>query len=114
MTSIHGDVALQLPLNSAVAPTVIDSNETGASRTGKTAQRYGWFGSNQRSGETLTGIILMGARLYDPNTARFLQLDPVFGGNCNAYDFVCADPVNGTDLDSRCGAWGNPFKACDR
>jgi hypothetical protein len=56
----------------------------------------------------------MGARLYDPNTARFLQLDPVFGGNCNAYDFVCADPVNGTDLDGRCGAWGSPFKACDK
>ncbi|WP_308406201.1 RHS repeat-associated core domain-containing protein [Streptomyces tricolor] len=114
LTSNHGDVALQLPLDSAVAPTVVDSNENGASRTGKTAQRYGWFGSNQRSGETLTGIVLMGARLYDPNTARFLQLDPVFGGNCNAYDFVCADPVNGTDLDGRCGAWGNPFKPCDK
>ncbi|MDN3027988.1 hypothetical protein [Streptomyces sp. S.PB5] len=34
-------------------------------------------------------------RLYDPTTARFLRLDPVFGGNCNAYDFVCAEPVNG-------------------
>ncbi|MEU5046275.1 RHS repeat-associated core domain-containing protein, partial [Streptomyces griseorubiginosus] len=114
LTSIHGDVALQLPLDPAVAPTVVDSNENGVARTGKTAQRYGWFGSNQRSGETLTGIVLMGARLYDPTTARFLQLDPVFGGNCNAYDFVCADPVNGTDLDGRCGAWGNPFKACDK
>ncbi|NNN35362.1 DNRLRE domain-containing protein [Streptomyces sp. S3(2020)] len=114
LTGIHGDVALQLPLDQAVAPTVVDSNENGVARTGKTAQRYGWFGSNQRSGETLTGIVLMGARLYDPTTARFLQLDPVFGGNCNAYDFVCADPVNGTDLDGRCGAWGNPFKACDK
>ncbi|WP_079084989.1 DNRLRE domain-containing protein [Streptomyces dysideae] len=114
LSNIHGDVALQLPLNLAVAPTVIDNDENGASRTGKTAQRYGWFGTNQRSGETLTGIVLMGARLYDPDTARFLQTDPVFGGNCNAYDFVCADPVNGTDLDGRCGAWGNPFKACDK
>jgi hypothetical protein len=55
-----------------------------------------------------------GVRLYDPNTARFLQIDPVFGGNCNAYDYVCADPVNGTDMDGRCGAWGNPFKKCDK
>ncbi|MFC5959350.1 RHS repeat-associated core domain-containing protein, partial [Streptomyces pratens] len=114
LSNIHGDIALQLPLDTAVAPTVIDSDENGASRAGKAAQRYGWFGANQRSGEMLTGIILMGARLYDPSTARFLQTDPVFGGNCNAYDFVCADPVNGTDLDGRCGAWGNPFKACDK
>ncbi|WP_217131034.1 DNRLRE domain-containing protein [Streptomyces sp. AC558_RSS880] len=114
LSSIHGDVALQLPLDKTVAPTVIDSDENGAPRPGKATQRYGWFGGKQRSSETLTGIVLMGARLYDPNTARFLQLDPVFGGNCNAYDFVCADPVNGTDLDGRCGAWGNPFKACDK
>ncbi|MFT9786797.1 RHS repeat-associated core domain-containing protein [Streptomyces rhizosphaericola] len=62
----------------------------------------------------MTDLVLMDVRLYDPNTARFLQTDPVFGGNCNAYDCVCADPVNGTDLDGRCGAWGNPFKKCDK
>ncbi|MGC5567892.1 RHS repeat-associated core domain-containing protein [Streptomyces sp. FR-108] len=114
LSNIHGDIALQLPLDTALAPTVIDSDENGAPRPDKAAQRYGWFGLNQRSGETLTGLVLMGARLYDPGTARFLQTDPVFGGNCNAYDFVCADPVNGTDLDGRCGAWGNPFKSCDK
>ncbi|MFJ4965609.1 DNRLRE domain-containing protein [Streptomyces sp. NPDC088729] len=114
LSNVHGDVALQLPLDASVAPTVIDTDENGASRTGKTAPRYGWFGRNQRSGETLTGLVLMGARLYDPASARFLQTDPVFGGNCNAYDFVCADPVNGTDLDGRCGAWGNPLKACGK
>ncbi|MFC7896768.1 RHS repeat-associated core domain-containing protein [Streptomyces sp. NPDC057381] len=104
LASIHGDVVLQLPLGPAVAPSVVDSDENGAVRTGKAARRYGWFGANQRSGETLTGIVLMNARLYDPNTARFLQLAPVFGGDCNAYDFLCADPVNGTDLDGRCAA----------
>ncbi|WP_425275697.1 RHS repeat-associated core domain-containing protein [Streptomyces tirandamycinicus] len=114
LTNIHGDVALQLPLDTAVAPTALDTDENGATRAGQAAQRYGWLGGKQRSSETLTGLTLMGVRLYDPNTARFLQTDPVFGGNCNAYDYVCADPVNGTDLDGRCGAWGNPFKKCDK
>ncbi|MEU8445858.1 DNRLRE domain-containing protein [Streptomyces microflavus] len=114
LTGIHGDVALQLPLDTAVAPTALDSDENGVGRPSQTTQRYGWLGGKQRSSETLTDLVLMGVRLYDPNTARFLQTDPVFGGNCNAYDYVCADPVNGTDLDGRCGAWGNPFKKCDK
>jgi hypothetical protein len=44
----------------------------------------------------------MGARLYSPATGRFLQVDPVFGGNCNAYDYVCQDPLNAEDLN---GLW---------
>jgi len=37
---------------------------------------------------------------------------PVEGGSCNDYDYVCGDPVNGRDLDGRCGVLGNPFKKC--
>ncbi|MEO3974969.1 DNRLRE domain-containing protein [Streptomyces sp. CAU 1734] len=114
LSNIHGDIALQLPLDVSKAPTALDSDENGAPRAGQAGQRYGWLGGKQRSGETLTGLSLMGVRLYDPESARFLQMDPIFGGNCNTYDYVCADPVNGTDLDGRCGAWGNPFKKCDK
>lgn len=112
-TNIHGDVSLQLPLDGR-APTAQDSDENGAPRAGQAASRYAWLGSKQRSAETLTGLSLMGVRLYDGSTGRFLQTDPVFGGNCNAYDYGCADPVNAVDLDGRCGAWGNPFKKCDK
>ena len=31
-------------------------------------------------------------------TGRFLQVDPVFGGGCNGYDYTCQDPVNSSDL----------------
>ncbi|MBT2369398.1 hypothetical protein J7E88_29960 [Streptomyces sp. ISL-10] len=39
----------------------------------------------QRSRETATGAILMGVRLYDSVVVRFLSVDPVYGGNANAY-----------------------------
>ena len=48
------------------------------------------------------GVVLMGARLYSPMTGRFLQVDAVFGGACNAYDYTCQDPVNATDLSGTC------------
>jgi RHS repeat-associated protein len=49
------------------------------------------------------GIVLMGARLYNPDTGRFLQVDPVFGGSANAYDYVDQDPVNASDLAGTLG-----------
>jgi hypothetical protein len=30
--------------------------------------------------------------------SRFLEVDPVEGGSCNDYDYVCANPVNAFDL----------------
>ncbi|MEU8763946.1 DNRLRE domain-containing protein, partial [Streptomyces sp. NPDC048659] len=106
LTNIHGDVALQLPLDGSVAPVALDTDEYGVPRAGQEQQpRYGWLGGKQRSGETLTGLSLMGVRLYDPSTGRFLSTDPVYGGNANPYDYVNADPVNMFDLD---GKWGMP------
>ena len=43
----------------------------------------------------------MGARIYDPALGRFLQVDPIEGGSCNAYDYVCGNPVGLTDLDGQ-------------
>jgi hypothetical protein len=33
--------------------------------------------------------------------STFLEVDPVEGGSCNDYDYVCGDPVNDLDLDGR-------------
>jgi RHS repeat-associated protein len=70
---------------------------------GQAQQRYGWLGGKQRSADALGGVILMGVRLYSPALGRFLQVDPVPGGNATAYDYCAGDPVNCTDLD---GNWG--------
>ncbi|MFE0642349.1 DNRLRE domain-containing protein [Streptomyces sp. NPDC058877] len=99
-TTIHGDVALQLPLDTSQAPVALDTDEYGNPRAGQTATRYNWLGAKQRSTETLTGLTLMGVRLYNPGTGRFLSTDPVYGGGDNRYGYP-GDPVNQFDLDGK-------------
>ncbi|MEV7087785.1 DNRLRE domain-containing protein [Streptomyces sp. NPDC093085] len=101
LTNIRGDVSLLLPLDTSVAPTALDADEYGNPREAQVEARYDWLGGHQRSGETVTGLTLMGVRLYDSTKGRFLSVDPVRGGSCNSYDYVCADPVNMLDLDGR-------------
>ncbi|MCP9946584.1 hypothetical protein LUX12_20235 [Streptomyces somaliensis] len=83
LTTIHGDVALQLPLDATKAPVALDTDEYGNPRAGQAAVRYNWLGAKQ----------------------RFLSMDPVHGGNANAYEYVNGDPVNRYDLDGR-WSWG--------
>ncbi|MFJ8493707.1 DNRLRE domain-containing protein [Streptomyces sp. NPDC094038] len=97
MANLHGDIAVQLAVGTTTA-TAYTYDEFG--NTTSTA-RYGWTGAAQRSSETPTGLILMGVRLYDPTTGRFLQTDPIAGGNANAYDFVYQDPVNNSDVSGK-------------
>ncbi|MGW6394144.1 DNRLRE domain-containing protein [Streptomyces sp. NPDC055103] len=113
LTSIHGDVALQLPLDQTEAPLVLDNDEYGNPRTGQPATRYNWLGGKQRSSDTLTGLTLMGVRLYNPQSGRFLSIDPLYGGNANFYDYCTADPVNCYDLDGR-WSWRKAFKKAGR
>ncbi|PNG23176.1 DNRLRE domain-containing protein [Streptomyces cahuitamycinicus] len=115
LTTIRGDVALQLPLDTTQAPTALDSDEYGNPRPEQQATRYNWLGAKQRSTETLTGLTLMGVRLYNPATGRFLSIDPVYGGSANAYEYTYADPVNKYDLDGRWVAWvGRGLQWCWR
>ncbi|WP_018547295.1 DNRLRE domain-containing protein [Streptomyces sp. LaPpAH-108] len=100
LSTIHGDVALQLPLDTSKAPVALDADEYGNPRASQTEARYGWLGAKQRSSETLTGLTLMGVRLYNPQTGRFLSIDPVYGGGDNRYGYP-GDPVNQFDLDGK-------------
>lgn len=81
-------------------PWTLVRGETSVTITGTTvdtgAGNYGWLGEHERA-VTDIGITLMGARLYNPITARFTSLDPVAGGNENAYVYP-QDPINSQDI----------------
>jgi RHS repeat-associated protein len=61
------------------------------------SRRYGWFGAAQRAGDTPGGLVLMGVRVYAPGNGRFLQVDPIYGGSANSYDYANQDPINQSD-----------------
>jgi len=121
LTNLHGDVMASVPVDPTTATitgavTVLDTDEFGAPATDTPATataRYGWLGGKQRSSETLGDTVLMGARVYDPGSGRFFQVDPEPGGNATAYDYCSADPVNCTDLDGRWSI-GSVFKSVAR
>jgi RHS repeat-associated protein len=106
--NLHGDIQATCPA-AAPAPTLSPTtDEYGNTLNGNPVPRYGWLGGKQRSGQDQGGLVLMGVRLYNPLSGRFLSTDPVPGGSANAYDYVYQDPINKTDLDGRC--W--PHWAC--
>lgn len=101
LANLRGDIVATSSLSSAdVAPTAsFDATEYGAPRT-TTDRRYGWLGAKQRSADSIAGVVLMGVRLYNAATGRFLSTDPIRGGNANSYVYP-ADPVNAFDLDGK-------------
>lgn len=105
LVNLHGDVAATIDTG-LLEPEFFDYDEFGVPMAGQADLRYGWLGGKQRSGEAMGDVILMGVRLYSPGIGRFLQMDPVDGGNATAYDYCAGDPVNCTDLDGKWG-WGS-------
>jgi len=105
LANLHGDIVATVGDDpAAVGPdTYSESTEYGQPRDPVSApDTYGWLGGKQRSTNSLAGLALMGVRLYNPATGRFLSVDPIPGGNPNAYTYP-VDPINGYDLD---GQWG--------
>lgn len=108
LTNLHGDVVATIHGNDAGLSTTNEATEYGILRQSADVGelRYGWLGAHQRAADTPSGIVLMGVRLYNAATGRFLQVDPVSGGSCNRYEYACASPIDNFDLDGkRCWRW---------
>jgi RHS repeat-associated protein len=103
ISNIHGDLVATMQAGTPGLTSTSTTDENGQPGGATPASsRYGWLGSNQRAADTPSGLTLMGVRLYNATTGRFLQVDPVYGGSANDYDYCNGDPVNCTDLDGRC------------
>jgi RHS repeat-associated protein len=71
------------------------------SSTGTLANPYRWLGALGVYLDTATGLYKMGTRYYDPALGRFTQVDPLFGGSANAYDYAAQDPIGNEDVDGQ-------------
>jgi len=68
---------------------------------GSTRQPFIWNGAYGYEWVPETGLYHVGAREYDPRTARWLQRDPAgtAGGHPNLYVYPRDDPINWFDVD---------------
>ncbi|MFI0186424.1 RHS repeat-associated core domain-containing protein [Streptomyces sp. NPDC017082] len=98
LSNLHGDISVRLDLETGAAGVQrYDEYGTPLDATA-TAAKCGSLDSYQRANDGLAGYTLMGGRVYDPTTGRYLQADPVYGGNANGYVYP-ADPVTQLDTD---------------
>ena len=110
LTNLHGDITTTQPLGGGTLGPQQDTDEFGNPHNPNTpTNRYSWLGGKQRNTDALGGVVLMGVRLYSPALGRFLQVDPIKGGNAHDYDYSYQDPINNFDLDGRWG-WKKWFQ----
>ena len=78
LTNLHGDIVATTPdvTGAAATDSTTDPTEFGVPRNPAAAQaRYGWVGGKRRSADDLADLVLMGVRLYNPASGRFLSTD---------------------------------------
>lgn len=66
---------------------------------GSATADYGAFGGAGKLTNTSTGIIIMGARPFNPAEGRFLSADRIAGGCANAYTYAHGDPLSQQDFN---------------
>lgn len=113
IANLKGDIVATVnddPATTSVTTTT-EYTEYGKPRTPTaTSDTYGWLGIYQRSSDTLGGLTVMGVRLYNSSTGRFLSVDAIAGGNANQYTYP-VDPVNHEDTSGLSSWWFKCYNA---
>ena len=106
------DATASLDVSGSINPNVSvtsysEQTEFGLPQVGQslsTAQ-FAWMGSKERAENNLSGLVLMGARVYNPATGLFTSGDPIYGGNANPYTYP-ANPLTQSDTSGQSScAW---------
>ena len=112
--------------NNTQTPSYLISDPTGVrevidgSGTTQTTDCYSAYGTQTTTGSGTTtpfgyqggytdptGLVYLVDRYYDPNTGQFVSVDPLVDLTGQPYEFVGADPANGTDPLGACNKQGN-------
>ena len=121
LTTPRGDVAATVTLATpSTTAAGLDSwtryteygapiNAQPSGQVGVAGNGYGWLGAKQRTTTKTIGLLLMGARLYNPATGLFTSLDPVYGGNDTPYAYP-NDPINKQDISGEFGLGWDTLK----
>ena len=105
VNDLRGNTVTRINVEAASTDSWVSFDEYGnrdSASTGKLVT-YDAYGQYERA-TTSQGLILMGARLYNPVTNQFTSPDPVTGGNETTYTYP-NDPINKTDFDGNWGWW---------
>jgi RHS repeat-associated protein len=93
----HGDIVAQTDGTGSVTDTYTYDAFGVMSGSAPNVRNQQWLGRYQKRADSITGLVLLGKRSYDPHTGRFLSMDPIDGGGLNPYDGSLQDPINNVD-----------------
>ena len=98
VNDLRGNTVTRINLDTATTDSWVSFDEYGNRDTASTGKlvTYDAYGQYERA-TTSQGLILMGARVYNPVTNQFTSPDPITGGNETTYTYP-NDPINKTDF----------------
>lgn len=98
VNDLRGNTVTRINLDTATTDSWVSFDEYGNRDTASTGKlvTYDAYGQYERA-TTSQGLILMGARVYNPVTNQFTSPDPITGGNETPYTYP-NDPITFQDF----------------
>jgi RHS repeat-associated protein len=103
---LHHDLVGTTRLITSSTGAVVGTSEYDpyGNRTNHTGTADSAIGYSGNWTDSITGLVYLRARDYDPATAQFLTVDPAVDTTREPYAYVANDPLGDTDLTGRCAS----------